>query len=56
MGFFKGLVNTLVDVLELGPAVVADVLTLGGISTDQKKPYTIQKLEDIKDDAEKFDE
>jgi hypothetical protein len=36
--------------IETPVAVVKDVVTMGGALTDQDKPYTQQKLEDLGDD------
>jgi hypothetical protein len=52
MGLFGKIVKTAVNVATLPVAVAKDVVTLGGVSTDQKQPYTAQKLQQIKDDAE----
>lgn len=52
MGLFKALVSTAINVATLPVAVAKDVVTLGGVSTDQRKPYTVQKLQQIKDEAE----
>ena len=51
MGFFDALVRTVVNVATLPVDIVKDVATFGGIFTDQEKPYTVQKLEQIKDEA-----
>lgn len=52
MSLFSALVKVAVDVATLPVAVVKDVFTLGGVATEQDKPYTAQKLQQIKDDAE----
>lgn len=46
MGFFDALVST----ATLPLAVVADTLTLGGLTNGEKKPYTLQKLDKIVED------
>ena len=51
MNLFGKLVATAVNVATLPVAVVKDVVTLGGVSTDQRSPYTAQKLRQIKDEA-----
>lgn len=50
MRFFSQLTKMALDVIETPIAIVKDVATLGGALTDQDKPYTAQKLEDIGDD------
>lgn len=41
------LTKAAVGVATLPVSVAADVLTLGGLSTDEKTPYTVQKLKRI---------
>ncbi len=50
MSFFGNLGKLVMDVVETPIAIVKDVATLGGELTDQKKPYTQKKMEDIQDD------
>lgn len=50
MGLFGSLLKTVIDVVETPIAVVKDVATMGGVLTDQNKPYTQQKLEEIGED------
>jgi hypothetical protein len=50
MGLFGSLLKTIVDVVETPIAMVKDVATLGGTLTDQKRPYTEQKLEELGED------
>lgn len=52
MSLFGKFVKTAVNVAVLPVQVVKDVYTLGGIATDQKKPYTLQQLEKIKEEAD----
>ena len=51
MRLFGQLVRTIVNVVALPVEVARDVLTLGGIATDQREPYTIQRLQQLKDEA-----
>lgn len=51
MGLFGKLVATAVNVATLPVAVVKDVVTLGGVSTEHGGSYVAQKLKEIKDDA-----
>ena len=51
MKLFGQLVRTLVNTALVPVAVVSDVFTLGGISTDQPRCYTLQQLQKIKDEA-----
>ena len=52
MGLFGKLVRTAVNVATLPVAVVKDVVTLGGIATDNHGSYTAEKLQEIKDESE----
>lgn len=52
MSLFGAIVRTAVNVVTLPVAVAKDVLTLGGTVTEQTKPYTVQKLEQIKEEAD----
>jgi hypothetical protein len=54
MGLFGKLLSTALDVIETPIAIVKDVATLGGTLTDETKPYTQQKLEELGDDYEDF--
>ena len=51
MKLFGELVATVVNVATLPVAVTKDVFTLGGVATDQRTPYIVQKLKQIKDEA-----
>lgn len=55
MGLFSALTKITIDVVTLPVAIAKDVVTLGGTITDQSKPYTAQKLDEIKEDAEDAD-
>jgi len=52
MKLFGQIVRTLVNTAMLPVEIVKDTYTLGGIATDQKKPYTIQRLEKLAEDAQ----
>ena len=52
MSLFGKLVRTTINVVTLPVAVVKDAFTIGGIATEQRKPYTVQKLQQIKDEAD----
>ncbi len=51
MGLFGKVVATAVNVATLPVAVAKDIVTLGGISRERPKSYTIAKLKEIKEDA-----
>jgi len=51
MGFFGKIIATAVNVATLPVAVVKDVVTLGGIATDHRESYIVEKLKQIKDEA-----
>ena len=44
--------KTIVDIALTPIDVVKDVVTLGGIATDQRKPYTMQKVDKVIEDLE----
>ena len=50
---FKAVVGT---VIETPIAIVSDVITLGGVLTDQEKPYTAQAVEKVVDNIQKSTE
>lgn len=52
MGFLGKLGRLTLDLIETPVAIVKDVVTLGGAITEESKPYTAQKLDDIADDYE----
>ena len=51
MKLFAQIVRTVVNVVTLPVAVVKDVVTLGGIATENGS-YIVEKLKQIKDEAE----
>ena len=51
MGLFGKLVATAINVATIPVAVTKDVFTLGGVATEQREPYIVQKLKQIKDEA-----
>lgn len=51
MGLFGALVRTAVNVVVLPAAVVADVVTLGGVATDKRTSYTQEAIQRLKDEA-----
>lgn len=52
MGLFGAIVKTVINVATLPVDIVKDACTLGGAITDQPEPYTVQKLEKIKEEAD----
>jgi hypothetical protein len=52
MGLFGKLVATVINVATLPVAIAKDVVTLGGVATDQHEPYTVQKLKQTKQEAQ----
>jgi hypothetical protein len=48
---FKKLLQSAISVAITPVAVVADIVTMGGICTDQEKPYTLQTLGNAWDKA-----
>lgn len=55
MGFFNAITKLAVDVVQAPVALVKDTVTLGGVATDRRKSYTRELLEQIRDDADEFD-
>jgi hypothetical protein len=56
MGLFGAIVRTVVNVATLPVDIAKDVITLGGAASEQDKPYTVQKLEKIKREADEDDD
>ena len=56
MKLFGQFVRTIVNTAMLPVAVVKDVATLGGVATDERKPYTVQALEQLKREAQEDDD
>lgn len=54
MSIFGKLLKTTLDVVTSPVAVVKDIATMGGALTDQRKPYTAQKLDQLGDDIEEI--
>lgn len=52
MSLFGAIVRTVVNVATLPVSVAKDVITLGGISTDEGKSATSKNLQRIKDESE----
>jgi len=52
MSLFGKIVRTAINVATIPVAVVKDIVTLAGVSTCQEEPYTVQKLKQIKEEAE----
>lgn len=50
MGFFNNLGKLVLDIVETPIAAVKDIATMGAQLTDEGKPYTQRKLEDIQED------
>lgn len=48
-GMIGSLVKAAAAVVTVPVAVVADVVTLGGLSTEKDKPYTAEALGDLMD-------
>lgn len=56
MSFFGKLVKGVLDTALLPVDVAADMLTGCGIATDQKKPYTLKRIEKVIEDVEQAGE
>lgn len=52
MSLFGRIVRTAINTATLPVAVVKDVVTLGGVASGKRTPYTLDKLQQIKDEAE----
>lgn len=44
-----GLLKAVVEVIKLPVDIAADVVTMGGVMTDKRKPYTAERLERVMD-------
>ena len=51
---FGKLLEATIKTVTLPVAIVADVVTMGGAMTDQKKPYTVQQIESIAEDIDEI--
>ena len=47
LGMFESLAKAAVGVVTVPVAVVADVVTLGGVLTDKERPYTADAVSDV---------
>lgn len=56
MSIFGKLLKTGLHVVTTPIDVAKDVVTLGGLLTDQDKPYTAQKLRKLGDDMEEIED
>ena len=56
MGFFGKLLDATVNVALTPIDVVKDVVTLGGVLTDEEKPYTQQRIEKVVEKVEEAGE
>lgn len=54
MGLFGKIAQGLIDVVTTPVDVIKDVVTLGGASTEQEEPYTLQKMKKLKKKAEEI--
>jgi hypothetical protein len=52
MSFFGNLVKGALDIVLVPVDVVKDVATMGGLLTDQRKPYTVTRIEKVVEDIE----
>ena len=50
---FESLTKAAIGIVVAPIDVVADVVTLGGTLTDQEKPYTVQRAEQVMDNLKK---
>ena len=56
MGLFSALTNIAIDVVRLPLDVAHDIISLGGAIDNDGRPHTLDRLNEIKRDAEKADE
>ncbi len=49
MGIFGKVLQGAIDTVTLPLDVAADVVTLGGVNTDQQEPYTVQKIKKLQE-------
>lgn len=55
MGLFSAITKVVIDTATLPLDIARDVLTLGGATDNNGRPHTLDKLEQIKRDAEDAD-
>ncbi len=56
MGIFGKIAKTLIRTAEIPVSAAKDVVTLGGILTDQNEPYTKKNISDVFDAIKEVDE
>ena len=52
MGIFGAIIGTVIETAKLPIAIIKDIATLGGVLNEHGS-YITEKLEDIKDEADK---
>ena len=52
MGLLGSLIKTALDIASIPVSAVKDIATMGGALTDEDKPYTVDKLQDIVKDVD----
>jgi hypothetical protein len=54
MGILGKIISITLDVVEIPVAIIKDAATMGGALTDEDKPYTAQKIEEIGDNYKRL--
>lgn len=54
MGLLGKVIQGIIDVAATPIDVAKDIITLGGTSTEQEEPYTLQKMKKLKKKAEEI--
>ena len=52
MRIFGKITKGLIDSALLPIDIAKDIVTLGGINTNQEEPYTVKKIKKLRDEAE----
>jgi hypothetical protein len=54
MGILGKIISITLNVVEIPVAIIKDAATMGGALTDEDKPYTAQKIEEIGDNYKRL--
>lgn len=50
MSIIGKLFGVVIDIVEIPIAIAKDIVTVGGTLTEEDKPYSMQKIKELKDD------
>lgn len=52
MKLFGQLIRTAVNAVAVPVELAKDIVTLGGVATEQREPYTVQRIKKLVEDAQ----